>query len=1053
MNPCRQSHRSAPVVTALLAALLVLAACGDSSEPAADAADPAPPTTPVVAGANEEAPPATRPATGTGVSLKHFASFEAAHVHPLELTPDGKRLLAVNTAAGTLEIFDVAGGGVSRSTVVNVGMDPVTVRAASNTRAWVVNHLSDSISVVDLDRGLVVATLATDDEPADVVFAGSPRRAWVSCAQARTLMVFDAANPGRVLERLPILGQQPRALATSRDGRLVYLGIFESGNGTTALSAKRSSIEPNIVRHPDGPYGGVNPPPNARNATAFDPPLNPANGPPPAGTSLIVRRAADGDWLDDNGRSWKKLVTGGPAAVGGNTRSRVQGWDLVDRDLAIVDTETMQVSYVGGMLNIVMALGVNPASGAVTLVGTDAMNHIRYEPRLNGRFLRVKMGRVASEGTTAESDLNPHLDYTRSSVSRELRDRSIGDPRGIAWNAAGTRALVTGMGSNNVVIVDPSGQRVGQRPTIEVGQGPTGVMLQESAGRAFVLNRFDATISVIDLESEQVERTVGLLFDPTPPEIRAGRPLLYDTRRTSGLGHLSCASCHVDGKTDRLAWDLGDPAGDLLVSTDVKGRTVKHHPMKGPLLTQTLVDTMQSALLHWRGDKPTLGHFAGAYKSLQGADAAATADEIAALRGFLATLRTPPNPYRTLENAYPTRVAIPGPAGAPLRFGNAFNGAREFERGCRGCHPGDTGRGATFHSDRPQFSGEGIVLTPPRWQNFYKRDGLWFAEKALSTAGFGFQQDGTYDSTHNRTRSADMMAFMYSFNGSFPYTPRGLNETNVAVDAHAAVGRQVMLSSAQAVSPVLETLVSLAERRAVGLVAHACVAGERAGYTYVGGGKFSTDRSSDSVSLEALRERATPAEPIVFTAVLSGTQARIGIDQDFDGTHDAVRGRTADRACGNLLVNGSFEDNPLGPASGRILDGLPGWASRAGIEVWRGELPAAAAQGDSHVELDAAGAVDAIEQTITTRPGEGLTVRFAYAARPMVQADSTAFVVRWNGLEVARLAPEGTGTRLPIWRTHAIDVTATGRDTLSFEEVGVNDGVGALLDQVEVHRR
>jgi YVTN family beta-propeller protein len=1046
----------------LLAAAVVLGGCGaDGVEPlegkSADAASGTSITDVLAAdpAADAAGAPSTKALRGAGASGAAFSNFESPHVHPMDLTPDGKRLLVANTAAGTLEIFDVAAGRVARSTVVNVGLDPVTVRAASNTEAWVVNHLSDSISVVDLERGTVVSTIATDDEPADVVFAGSPRRAYVSCAQARTLLVFDPAATSAPLARLPILGQQPRALATSRDGRTVYLGIFESGNGTIALSAKNSGVEPNIVRHPAGPYGGVNPPPNARNATAFDPPLNPANDPPPPGTSLIVRRTAAGDWLDDNGRNWRAMVTGGPAAVGGNTRSRVQGWDLVDRDLAMIDTATRQVSYRGGMLNIVMALAVNPANGAVSLVGTDALNEIRYEPKLNGRFLRVQLGQVDARGGIATDDLNPHLDYTTARVPSAQRTRSIGDPRGIAWNAAGTRAYVTGMGSNNLVVIDAQGRRAGRTPTIEVGQGPTGIVLQEASQRAFVLNRFDASVSIVDLGTERVTGRFELSFDPTPPEVRAGRPLLYDTHRTSGTGHVSCASCHVDGKTDRLAWDLGNPAGEMIAATDVNGRTVRHHPMKGPLLTQTLVDTMQSALLHWRGDKADLSHFAGAFRDLQGADAPASAAEMATMRTYLATLRTPPNPYRNLDNSYSNRVDIPGPRGETLRTGDAEAGASEFEQRCRSCHLGHTGRGAVFHSNRPQFSGEGIVLTAPRWQNFYKRDGLWFDDPTGSSAGFGFQQDGTYDSSHNRTRSNNMMAFMYSFNGSFPYVPFGLDAHTVAVDAHAAVGRQLTLRSGATAPALLTDLRTLADRGAVGLVAHACVGGQRKGFAYVGNGTFWTDRAYETVSFDALRAQASAEQPITYTAVRSGTERRIGMDQDVDGTHDSLRGRTADRACGNLLENGGFEENALQTGTFAVLDGVRGWTGRFAVEVWRSLFGARGADGDSWIELDVAGKpnkYDAISQTVTTRPGEPLVLRFAYSPRPGVSAYSNAFVVRWNGREIASYSPEGAGLSAPRWQTVTLQVVGTGQDTLTFSESGENDGLGTLLDRVQLHR-
>jgi YVTN family beta-propeller protein len=56
----------------------------------------------------------------------------------------------------------------------------VAVAARSDGEVWVVNHLSDSVSVVDVaaDPPRVVRTLLIGDEPRDVIFAGprDPRR-------------------------------------------------------------------------------------------------------------------------------------------------------------------------------------------------------------------------------------------------------------------------------------------------------------------------------------------------------------------------------------------------------------------------------------------------------------------------------------------------------------------------------------------------------------------------------------------------------------------------------------------------------------------------------------------------------------------------------------------------------------------------------------------------------------------------------------------------------------------------------------------------------------
>src|SRR5262245_59148827 len=111
-----------------------------------------------------------------------FWNFESSHVHPLGLSTSGGQLYAVNTPYDRLAIFTVAGdGSLAFAGDVPVGLDPVSlaVRAGTN-EVWVVNHLSDSVSVVDVASRKLLATIAVGDEPTDVVFASG--RAFVSLA-------------------------------------------------------------------------------------------------------------------------------------------------------------------------------------------------------------------------------------------------------------------------------------------------------------------------------------------------------------------------------------------------------------------------------------------------------------------------------------------------------------------------------------------------------------------------------------------------------------------------------------------------------------------------------------------------------------------------------------------------------------------------------------------------------------------------------------------------------------------------------------------------------
>ena len=80
-----------------------------------------------------------------------FVNFESGHVRPIALSPDGSRLFAVNTPDNRLEIYTVTAGGLTLAGEVPVGLEPVAVAARSNTEVWVVNHLSDSVSIVAID--------------------------------------------------------------------------------------------------------------------------------------------------------------------------------------------------------------------------------------------------------------------------------------------------------------------------------------------------------------------------------------------------------------------------------------------------------------------------------------------------------------------------------------------------------------------------------------------------------------------------------------------------------------------------------------------------------------------------------------------------------------------------------------------------------------------------------------------------------------------------------------------------------------------------------------
>lgn len=872
-----------------------------------------------------------------------FVNWETPHVHPLDATPDGHKLLAVNTADDRLEVFTIGAGSLAHVASIPVGLDPVSVRARTNGEAWVVNHVSDSVSIVDLATYRVVATVDTADEPCDVAFAGSAVRAFVSCSAPSLIQVFDPANPQAAPTNVAIDAEDPRALAVSADGSRVYVAVFESGNGSTVLGGgvtMNIGFPPNVAQDPAGPYGGQNPPPNSGNA--FSPPIKAGLATPPK-VSQIVKKDALDRWMDDNNREWTSLVSGANAGLSG----RPVGWDLADRDVAILDANTLAVAYATRLMNINMALAVSPADGRVMVVGTDATNEVRFEPNVNGTFVRVEAARI--DGTTGallgNVDLNSHLTYATPTVPQTDRDRSIGDPRGIAWNAAGTRAYVAGMGSNNLVVLDANGARAGLASTIEVGEGPTGVVFHAASNRVFVLNKFAATISIVNVATELVTNTVSL-HDPSPLAIKVGRKHLYDTHKTSGLGQVACASCHVDGRMDRLAWDLGDPQGDMKATTgqnlggNFPGLNTGFqawHPMKGPMTTQTLQDIIGKEPLHWRGDRAGLEEFNGAFENLQGDDVQLTPAEMQEYENFLATIIFPPNPFRNFDNTLPTSLATgqvsPGrfsPKGTPLPIGDAARGSQIYRPpflldggaiACSSCHNLPTGMGTDnrfigfswqpfpigpngehHHMLVSQDGFTNVTIKVPQLRNLYDKVGFE-TYTTNSRSGFGFVHDGSVDTIaqfvaepiFNMTSDqdiADMTAFMLAFSGSdLPYGGSILEPPATASkDTHAAVGAQTTVVDSNNPGAGQFTLIgnmlALADANKVAVVVKGRQGGIARGYSYLGGGVFQSDRAAEQVNSLTLRGNAAPGSELTWTVVPKGTQTRIGIDRDSDGVFD-----------------------------------------------------------------------------------------------------------------------------------------------------------------------
>ncbi len=592
-----------------------------------------------------------------------FVNYEGKQTAPVRLSPDGSRLFAVNTPDNRLSVFDVSSPhNPILIAEIPVGVEPVSVNPISNDEAWVVNEVSDSVSIVSVSRHVVTDTLYVKDEPADVVFANG--RAFVTCARNNQIAVFNAVTHASITN-IPVFGENPRSLCVNSNGTRIYAAFALSGNRTTIIPFERAPAPP--------------------------PPTNP-NLPPPPQVSLIVD-ATDPAWTNGVNAPIK--------------------FTMPDNDIVEIDTATLAITRYFprvGTVNFAIAVrpGPNAGSGDLYVANTDARNTTRFEPVIRGGFVTNQISRVdITSGAVTRYDLNPGFAYTNF-PNLVNQSNALAQPTAIAFGPSGGNYFLTAFGSDRVAMVDANSGNVTARIELNPSapgsvanprtkRGPRGLALKPGAA-LYVLNRISNTITVVNPSDRTVVREIPIgSHDPTPQVIRQGRGFLYDAK-LSGGGLVSCASCHIDAEMDLLAWDLGNPGGNLETNrirvagsqTVIPGgifSNVVFHPMKGPMTTQTLRGLNNLDPLHWRGDRTNFLHFNGAFDGLLGGAVLSAAD-MQAYRDYINTIVYQPNPNQNLNRTLPATFGGANPTlGRNAYIGTNYSalGAHRIELQCVPC--------------------------------------------------------------------------------------------------------------------------------------------------------------------------------------------------------------------------------------------------------------------------------------------------------------------------------------------------------------------------------
>ena len=524
----------------------------------------------------------------------------------------GSSALTALGAMAVLLLTGLSGPPVARS---NTHSPAALALSPDGATLYVADQTQDAVTVVDVASGKVSGTVAVAD-PRGLALSADGKVLYVSSGDADEVCQVDLAT--RQVVARAAARRQPTGLCLSPDGQTLYC-CNQFGDDVTvhdAATLQRTARLP-VVREP-------------RYAAAT-----------PDGKMLVVANHLPlGSNLDDGLGAVLTLLdlTGGGA-------TQVQ--------LARGATDVGQVvcspdGHYAFVLHVLARWLVPPTQLERGWISTNALTvvDLTTKQRVNTVLLDDLDRGAANPWALAISPDGKTL-YSTHTGTDEVQIMAVAKLLKLvsAWPADSPTAL-----EDDLTAV----YRAGVRQRVSCGGiGPRAVVATDDG--AFVANYFSGTVTKI-AATGKVAQTITLGTQPPMDEVRRGE-MLFHSATVCFQNWQSCSTCHPDGRTDGLAWDLmndglGNPknAKSLLLS----GRTP-------PVMAHGVRDDMDVAVAS--GYKHILFHVP-------------TAEELAATSAYLETLPATRSPYRTRD----------GKLSAAAQRGKTLFERKEV--GCATCHPG-----------------------------------------------------------------------------------------------------------------------------------------------------------------------------------------------------------------------------------------------------------------------------------------------------------------------------------------------------------------------------
>ncbi|MBI4165576.1 MAG: YncE family protein [Acidobacteria bacterium] len=589
------------------------------------------------------------------------AESEPSYLTPLDLqlSPDGSRIYVVCEGNDSLIAVDTHTNRVVAQ--VKVGHKPKGLALTVNGKTlYVANEWSDTVSEIDGATLAVRRTLKAGWGPTSLVVGRDGRYLYVANGIGNSVSVIDLAT-GKELRRFSSQ-RSPQHMALSRDGRRVYVS--------------------NVLPH-----------------------LRPYDEPPISELTVIdTQKQVVAERILVPGVIELREIAEAPARQGGyllvpfmrpkNLAPLIrveQGWVLT-HGIAVVRPPLTRSPVAGSPSPQVR--------GSQSSHATVSLNPL---PSLSGRGWPAGPGEGEVTSARVTQVLLDDIDYYYA------------DGYGAAFTPDGRYALITSSGANVVQIVDTARLAgfLRRNPAVEIanrldsarqfvigrlptGADPRGVAVSPDGRKAYVANRMDDSLTVVDLARLRVTSTIDLGGPKEDSRLRRGERLFRDARYCL-QGQFSCATCHPEQHLDGLAWNLETPQ---LGRDRVANRTLR--------------GIAETAPYKWNGHNPDLITQCGPRiaKFLFRSEGFNT-QELQALVAFLRSIPLAPNRHLAANG----QLTDAQERGKAVFYRRRTNDGREipYQNRCDTCHPPDThytNRISTDVGSKTQYDTISLFDTP-----------------------------------------------------------------------------------------------------------------------------------------------------------------------------------------------------------------------------------------------------------------------------------------------------------------------------------------------------